>query len=182
MPQSDDELVLDVSRGNILAFTELFNRHKSEVVNFVYRQCGDYAKAEDIAQECFLKVYHNASSYQGKGKLKNWLLTIALNITRSMLVRMSERNKPVALDPQIVDKGEGPSTRFQRSEMETTIQEALNQLPAEQKEVISLRHFHDLKFGEIAIILNCPVETVKSRMRYGLLKLLELLKGTGYEM
>lgn len=174
--------MMDVGRGNILAFTELFNRHKSEVVNFLYRQCGDYSRAEDFAQECFLKVYQNAANYRAEGKFRNWLLTVALNLARSRLSVMKEKMKPMAVDPEIADKSAGPSTKIEKREMQTVIQDVLNRLPAEQREVITLKHYHNLKFGEIAVILDCPVETVKSRMRYGLLKLLELLKGTGYEV
>ena len=178
---SDDEIMGKVRQGNIAAFTELFNRYKSEIINFIYRQCGDYGKAEDITQECFLRIYHNAGSYKSKGKFRNWALTIALNATRSLLVKKDEKNRPLNLDFDIADKTVTLEKIIEKKEAETIIQDALNKLPAEQKEIIILRHYHDLKFSEIANILDCPVETVKSRMRYGLLKLLELLKGTGYE-
>lgn len=181
MSVSDDELMKGVRQGNIVAFTELFNKYKSEVVNFIYRQCGDYGKAEDITQECFLRIYHNAGTYKNKGKFRNWVLTIALNLTRTVLVKKSEKSKTLSLDREIADKAPGLEKTIEKREVETIIQEALNKLPAEQREILVLRHYHDLKFSEIAEILNCPVETVKSRMKYGLLKLYELLKGSGYE-
>jgi RNA polymerase sigma-70 factor (ECF subfamily) len=87
---NDDDLMENICRGNDDAFTELFNRYKSGVVNFVYRQCGDYGKSEDIAQECFLRVYNNARSYKANGKFKNWILTIAVNVTRSILVKKAK--------------------------------------------------------------------------------------------
>lgn len=178
---TDDELMKGVCQGDIAAFTELFNRYKLDVVNFIYRQCGDYVKSEDITQECFLRIYNNARSYKGKGKFRNWLLTIALNVTRSVLVKKSEKNRSLNLDYEIADKRGGFEKTIEKREIETIIQEALNKLPAEQREIIVLRHYQDLKFSEIAEMLDCPVETVKSRMRYGLLKLLDLLKGSGYE-
>jgi RNA polymerase sigma-70 factor (ECF subfamily) len=178
---SDDDLMIEVYKGHEPAFAELFNRYKSEVVNYLYRQCGDYGKAEDLTQECFLRVHRNSGTYKGRGKFRGWLLTIATNVNRSSAVKKKEKNKTLSINQDIADKIEGTVKNVENKEAKEIVQTALESLPEEQKEVVVLKHFHGLKFTEISEILDCPVETVKSRMRYGLLKLAELLKGTGYE-
>lgn len=190
MSRTDDELMREMVQGNILSFTELFNRYQSQVINFLYRLTNDYGKAEDMAQDCFLRVYHNAAAYKQQGKFKAWLFTVALNLARTCLSRSAERMKPISLESPDSDSTQGivlkdnspsPSAVVERMETEEMVRAAVEELPLEQREVILLKHFHNLKFNEIAIILDCPVDTVKSRMRYGLLKLLSLLKGKGYD-
>lgn len=184
MPKTDDELMLCVSRGDTNAFAALFERYKADVVNFLCRQCGDYSKAEDIAQECFIRVFKNSGSYKPEGKFRNWLMTVAVNLNRSSAVKLSEKNRPGSIEncACLKDAAQQPHSDIEMKEMQSVIQNALNNLPPEQREVVVLRHFQNMKFDEISSVLDCPVDTVKSRMRYGLLKLFELLKGTGYEL
>lgn len=184
MPKTDDELMICVSRGDTNAFAALFERYKADVINFLYRQCGDYSRAEDVAQECFIRIFKNSGSYKPEGKFRNWLMTVAVNLYRSSAVKLSEKNKPEPIEncAGLKDDTRRPHSDIEMKEMQSVIQNALNNLPPEQREVVVLRHFQDMKFDEISIVLDCPVDTVKSRMRYGLLKLFESLKGTGYEL
>jgi len=89
----------------------------------------------------------------------------------------SRENGDGALGDVITASGGGPAEPAESSEIAGRVRAALDELPVEQREVIVMKEFQGLKFDEIAGVLGCPVGTVKSRMRYGTLKLAELLQG-----
>jgi RNA polymerase sigma factor (sigma-70 family) len=172
----------EVADGDVAAFTELFERHKHDVVNFLHRHCGDHGRAEDFAQECFLRVYRGAADYRPGGKFKGWLLMIAINVCRSQVGKTVEKVRHVQMAPELVATESRAGKGLEETEMRAAVQKALSDIPEEQREVIVLRHFRGMKFTEIAAMLSCPVETVKSRMHYGMLKLLDLLKDRGCDV
>jgi len=94
---TDEELMLRYRDGDVEAFTLLVHRYKNKLVSTAYRVVGDYAKAEDIAQETFLRVHRNAHRYRSIARFSTWIYTIALNVARNEL-RNTKRKRLVSLE------------------------------------------------------------------------------------
>lgn len=181
--RSDEELMVAYAEGDARAFELLVKRHERGVFNFIYRSVGRKDIAEELLQDVFLRVIRNASSYQQSAKFSTWLYTIARNICidrsrkkggreLSLDQPVGEGEKQTFLD-QVADPASQLSTDHDREVFRQRLEKALALLPEEQREVFVMREVSDLKFREIAEILDIPVPTVKSRMRYAL----EALRG-----
>src|SRR5262245_55739762 len=102
----DGELMTHIARGDPDAFDTLFLRHQRSVFGFVLRMVGDAALAEDLTQECFLRVWRARHSYQPTAAFRTWLLTIARRLALDALKR--PRREVVPLDPEIGEGASGP--------------------------------------------------------------------------
>ena len=173
--------------GDARAFEVLLTRHRKQIYNFVLRLVMDKAHAEDLLQETFLRVVRGRETYERQAKFTTWLYTIARNLCVDASRRQKHRRAD-SLDAPINEE-EGSATLLDRTadkgvrvdqsvighQLGERIQAAVATLAAEQREVFLLREVHDLAFKEIAEIVGCPENTVKSRMRYALEKLREAL-------
>ena len=171
--------------GNVRAFELLLRRHKKPVFNFLWRQVGNRALAEELLQEVFLRVIRSASSYQEQAKFTTWLYTIARNLCVDA-ARRAEHRRTLSLDAPSGDAGRAlsdgvadpaadPSRQALSRELRRSIEQAIAALPDEQREVFLMRERSGLPFKEIASIVGVPENTVKSRMRYALERLREAL-------
>jgi RNA polymerase sigma-70 factor (ECF subfamily) len=185
---SDEGLMERYRDGEVRAFEVLLVRYRRPVYNFILRSVVDAAHAEDLLQETFLRVIKSSAEYERKAKFKTWLFTIARNLCVDASRRQRHR-RAQSLDAPL-DEGEaGGATlldvtadrkvQVDRSvigkQLGERIQEAVDALVDEQREVFLMREVGDLSFKEIADIVGCPENTVKSRMRYALEKLREAL-------
>lgn len=180
----DEDLVLfeQYRQGDASAFNQLMRRHQRGVVSFIYRQTGDVERARELAQDVFLRVIRNASTWTPNARFTTWLYTIARNICVDEARRARHRQSS-SLDEALHDDDDQGASRVERivdvdadsppmvpvrDEFRARLQGLLEQLPDEQREVFCLRHFEDLRFTEIAEIQQVSENTVKSRMRYAL--------------
>jgi RNA polymerase sigma-70 factor (ECF subfamily) len=185
---SDEALMLAFGRGEARAFEVLLARHRKAVYNFILRSVIDRALAEDLLQETFLRVVKGREAYEKQAKFKTWLFTIARNLCVDAS-RRGKHRRAQSLDAPL-DGTEASATLLEvtadrraavdRSvigkQLGERIQSAVDELVPEQREVFVLREVMDLSFKEIAEIVGCPENTVKSRMRYALEKLREQLE------
>ena len=183
---SDEELMLQYAAGDIAAFEALVTRHERALFHFILRSCRDRGRAEEILQEVFLRIIRHAQQYQPTAKFTTWAYTIARNLcvdAARKRGRVSEVSidQPLGADPDapaMIDhmhdaRATASSVQVDRLSFREKLDQALDALPEEQREVFILREFSGLKFNEIAQALDCKVPTVKSRMRYAL----EALRG-----
>ena len=167
----DKELVQQAKYGDKEALSQIVRRYYNEVYLFIYRRLGDSYSAEDITQEVFLKFTQCLPQYKEKDKLKSYLLSIAINCSNDHY----RKTKREVLDENI-EITEETAVHFD-TDMRECIKSALLQLPDEQRNVIILRYYHDLKIREIARVTGCSQSTVKSRLYRGENQLKEILKG-----
>ena len=186
---ADEVLMMQFQGGDRQAFTVLVRRHKTPIYNFVFRQVRSKTTAEDLAQDVFVRVVQNASSFKHEARFTTWVYSIARNLVIDHLRKMSLRRHPSldhgsgkepdgpTLGERVAD--EHPSTSADRQAMSTDIGEriavAVESLPSEQREVFLLRQMAKVPFKEIAKMTGVPENTVKSRMRYALERLQEAL-------
>lgn len=155
------------------AFELLVIRYKDLIINYIHRCICDYHRAEDLAQETFIRVLRSASNYEPKCQFKNWIYLIATNLCRNE-VRNRHRRKTAFLD-DLVSEGEDvnysffmrdvsylPDELYEKKEQQLMIQQTLNLLPENQRIALNLVTYQDLRYDEIAEIMNCSVSAVKS--------------------
>lgn len=183
LPQTEEALLARAAAGDREAFRPILDAHYGRVHAFVSRDLGDPDEAREVCQEAFLSAWRAAGSYRGESGVGTWLARIAVNRMRS---RLRGRRAPLAgnePDGPGLDRfpapARDPAGEASGREEADRVRAALGRLPAEQREALVLRHYGGYGFGEIAGILGIPEATVKSRVRYGLLKLEEMLREGG---
>lgn len=183
-----DELMQRVKDGDMLAFDILVRKWQRQLFDFVYRIVGDFEIARDVCQEVFLRVYQYSGRYQPRNQFKTWIYRIAINCSMNELRKWKLRwalplkalyqlkgKERQIIEDTFTDPRPQPDEEIQMVEVSRYVQDALRRLPDKQRIVIILRHYEELKFHEIASILDCPLSTVKTQMRRGLNRLKKIL-------
>ena len=149
------------------------------VRRYLFGMCGDWEQAEDIAQEALLKAWSRREGFDGRSSVRTWLFTIARNSWLDRLRRKKTALQETSLEQAYdiaASSGHSPATAASHRELSAAIHGAMMRLPAEQREALALRESEAMTFEQIAGLLGVPTATVKSRVRYALLKLGEDLK------
>ena len=143
------------------------------VVQLAVNLLGDRDEALDLSQEVFLRVFRTIHRFRGQSALRTWIYRIAVNQARNRhrFWRRRHRNDQVSLDAHIAAHGEFPSTLglrpdrvFEQKQLGQRLQEALDQLPFDQRTAIVLREIDGLSYDDIAVALGVAIGTVKSRL------------------
>ena len=179
--------MLRVKRGDRAAFAGLVEKYKQPVLNFIYRTLRDETEAEDLAQNVFFQVYKSRSRYQRTAKFSTWLFTIARNLCLNELRRRS-RHPAESIEEtqaenedqplrQFEDKSQlAPPEKLLQGELAQKIEEALAELPENQRSAILLCRQDELSYEEIAEGLDCSLSATKSLIHRGRETLKEKLK------
>ena len=171
----DEELVAAVLDGDRERFGALVDRYQARLVNYLFRLLRNVDDAHDLAQEVFVKVYQVLDRYDPQFKFSTWLFRVAQNAAIDQIRR--RRLKLVSLR-QEDDEGDGrdwdlpspergPYGEMRNRERGDAIQEAIDTLPWEYRELILLRHFGELPYDEIAHLKQMPLGTVKNKLFRG---------------
>jgi RNA polymerase sigma-70 factor (ECF subfamily) len=175
--QDDAALMVRVQLGDRQAFGDLVGRYENAVVNYLTRLTRDRSRAEELAQEAFLRLYERASRYQERGQLLPYVLRIATNLLRSD-ERRSRRwrtlQRLVGSTPTPAEPGQ--ERRLLSAEATRVVEEALTALPLRYRSPLVLREIEGLSYREIAVALGCREGTVKSRINRARERLKALLQ------
>jgi RNA polymerase sigma-70 factor (ECF subfamily) len=172
----DQLLVQRCREGDHAAFTELVIRYQRPIYNAAYRVLGNAEDASDIAQVVFLKVAERLDDYDPQYRFFSWIYRIALNESLNLL-RHNGREEPLdeALDSP-ADEGAGPERLAYEAELSRRVQRALMSMKADDRAVITLRHFSECSYQEMSEILEVEEKKVKSRLFEARQRLRVLLK------
>jgi RNA polymerase sigma-70 factor, ECF subfamily len=184
----DADLVVRALAGREDGFEELVRRYQRPIVAYVYRMVGDYDSALDLAQEVFIKVYNSLGRYRPEFKFSTWIYRIAHNasidhLRRAGNVRTEEMEVAgdggSTFEKPIASKSLTPEQETERGERRAEIEEVVRQLAPAYRELIVLRHSHDLSYDEIAEVTGLPLGTVKNRIFRAREAMRELLVARG---
>ncbi len=175
---SDEGLMLQYQQGEQKAFEELYRRYKDVLYRYFLKHCSDRQQSEELYQEVWIKLINSTARYKPKAKFKTYLFTIAHNT----LVDFYRKAKPSQViefeDAEMTeDFTSNPATlalpedEFTLKQKTNAFIEALEKLPADQKEAALLHFEQDMSVQEIADITQVKAETAKSRLRYAKNKL-----------
>jgi RNA polymerase sigma-70 factor (ECF subfamily) len=165
----DSELISRVLQGDLVAFEALYNRYKGRVYRTALAITRDKGAAEDILQECFLRVYAHIERIDLSRPLSPWIHRIAVNLSYNWVTKR-KRWFPLlgeVIDQLVGDHHSSPEHVLEREELQCIVQEAIYSLSFAQRVVIILFYLNGFHLEEIAYILDCPVGTIKSRLYYG---------------
>ncbi len=171
---NETDMVADAQKGDLEAFNKLVLSYQDRIFNLAVRILGDYALAEDIAQNTFLTAYLNMPSFRN-GSFRGWLFRITTNLCYD--VHRRHKRYPVMSLENDVDSEERlsplydfpepstlPEKELEKRELKQVVQQALNQLDVDQRTVVTLVDIQDFDYKEAAQILEVPIGTVKSRL------------------
>lgn len=157
----DAALVREVLEGHVDAFETLVRRHQRPVYSAVLRMVRDPEDARDLAQTAFLKAFEQIRTFDPRYRFFSWIYRIAIHEAINHLQR---RRRAEPLDVDVAFEGKGPQGEVEGRELEVAVQAALGTLTPEHRAVVVLRHFLDGSYQEIAVALDLPEKTVKSRL------------------
>jgi RNA polymerase sigma-70 factor (ECF subfamily) len=168
---SDEDLVAASQRGDTKAFELLILRYQRQIFNLIYQMTHNAEIVEDIGQDVFVAAFRAIKDFQSKSSFFTWLYRIAINHCKNYLAsstRAQDFETRYQID-QDIDEGsddyeKDPANRLLAKEFVEQLEEALTQLPSEQRIVLTLCEFQGLSYQEISEILDCPIGTVRSRL------------------
>ncbi|MCI0539576.1 MAG: sigma-70 family RNA polymerase sigma factor [Verrucomicrobiales bacterium] len=184
---SDEQAMWRVQhQDDAIAFAQLVRRWEKPIQNLCVRMTGDPHDAEDLAQDVFARVFAKRAEYKPSAKFSTWIWRIALNRCYDELRRRRLRSEcslendsgddDFALVEVLAAPDPAPDRAAANNEHAELVRQALLQLPEAYRSTVILRHYEDLKFREIADVLDVPEGTVKSRMAEAMSQLARLLQ------
>jgi RNA polymerase sigma-70 factor, ECF subfamily len=178
---SDERLMLAYRDGDTAAFDALYGRYRSKLYRHLVHQCGDARLAEEFHHDIWLKVINARAGYEPLAKFATWLFRIAHH---RLLDHYRQHARGVAeqfdhsIDPDELPAAASanPAWKYERSDLASRLTQALDDLPAPQREAFLLAEEGGLSLEEIAAATATGRETVKSRLRYAVGKLRHALQ------
>lgn len=178
---SDEALLGAVARSDEAALAELYDRFGRMAYGLALRVLRDADLAEDAVQDAFLQVWRSAERFQAdRAKASTWVLTF-VHRRAVDLVRREERRRTEPEEAAPVPAGPGADEDVERRSKREVVQDALRQLPVDQRQAIELAYYGGYTQSELAERLGEPLGTIKSRMFTGLQRLRALLDEAGFE-
>jgi len=172
----EDKLLLwKFKRGSSKALERIYGKYETYLITVATALLNNTHAAEDVLHDFFVSFVKSADQIKLNGNLKAYLATCVANLARNRIKRT--QLEPTALDDKgsIESVAPGPDLLVIQEEETTTLNQAISQLPYEQREVIVLHLHGNMKFTQIARLRSTSVNTIRSRYRYGLEKLRSLL-------
>lgn len=169
----DEELVAAAKAGSTSAFARLVERHQQPLRAFLRRTCGDWAQADDLAQEAFLEAWSKIGRLQAGASVRAWLCGIGYNKHLTVL-----RSRGRGRAREAAYEAEKPPSSGTMTEERLTLEAAMSELPADQRACVALCLAADFSHAEAAEALGLPLGTVKSHVTRGRARLLEVLGGS----
>ena len=169
----DQQLVERAQRGDKLAFELLVSKYERKLQRLLSRLVRDPAEVEDVTQEAFIKAYRALPSFRGDSAFYTWLYRIGINTAKNHLASQG-RKVPALSDMHCeeIDEDVGalgrdsntPEDELMSRQVAETVNAAMQALPEELRSAIMLREIEGMSYDEIAVIMNCPIGTVRSRI------------------
>jgi len=169
----DMALVERVQRGDKSAYDLLVLKYQHKIGHLVSRYVHDSHESQDVTQEAFIKAYRGLKNFRGDSAFYTWLYRIAINTAKNHLVTMSRKISDTgidAADAEQFDSGSAlrenatPDRVMATEEIARVVQSSIEALPEDLRAAITLREFEGLSYEEIAVAMDCPIGTVRSRI------------------
>jgi len=178
----DKDLFEKWAGGDQSGFAELYERHKNRVFGFLLRMTGDREIAEDLMQETFLAAHRNIDQFDKSRVFLSWLFGIAHKRTIDYFRHQRVENEHwEEASGSVGSKLERPDEAIDSQTVRKLVNEAVEKLEPNQREVFLLRELGGVPFKEIAEIMNCPINTALGRMRLALINIRKELQRRGFD-
>ncbi len=178
----DSLLVYNYVEGDENALTILINRHQSKIFGFIYSKISDRDISNDIFQDTFIKVIKTLKSkaYNEEGKFLPWVMRIAHNLIidhfrKNKKMPMFRETEEFSIFSIMSDDSPTIENKIIREQVEIDLRKLIEELPADQKEVLVMRMYQDMSFKEISEITGVSINTALGRMRYALMNMRKVI-------
>ncbi|RUO57883.1 RNA polymerase sigma factor RpoE [Pseudidiomarina insulisalsae] len=170
---TDKALVQRVQQGDQQAFNLLVQKYQHKVMSLISRYVKQAADVPDVAQEAFVKAYRAIGNFRGDSAFYTWLYRIAVNTAKNYLVAQGRKPPASDVDAEEADYLEGagalrdaasPESLLLTDEIRDVVMRTIESLPDDLRRAITLREIEGLGYEEIAIEMDCPIGTVRSRI------------------
>jgi RNA polymerase sigma-70 factor (ECF subfamily) len=160
---ADRRQVEQVLAGDAEAFAPIVQRWQGPLVNLAYRYCRDRGRAEEMAQEAFLKAYRSLKLWRRESSFSTWLFAVAANVYRSEMRRIVPPSVSLAEVPEIADPLRGDAI-LEQGERNRAIRRAVLHLPEKYRDVVTVFYFHEMSVERTSQTLGLREGTVKARL------------------
>lgn len=181
--ESDENLIARTRQGELAAFEQLVERHRSIVFRVAARIVGP-DDAEDVSQDAFLRAFHRLDQYRGTATFRTWLLQITQNTALNRLAWARRRPTEATGEPGDAadrDPVHQPAAALEDRERQERLELKLRTLRPEYRSLLVLRDLEGLSYNEIADVLDMPIGSVKGRLHRARGELIELLRKNTYD-
>lgn len=179
---AEHRLIEHIADGDKRAFEQLFKQYGERIFRYAYRLINDQGKAEEVTNDVMLEVWKTAAKFEGRSKVSTWLLGITRHLALNAVRRKQLDTVDVDEAPEIAAPADNTSAReHDQAVLKDALRMALTKLSAEHRDVIELTFFHGCSYAEIAEIVQCPENTVKTRMYHARKQLQGLLVEAGLD-
>ena len=182
LQKSDALLVKDYVAGDESALATLIKRHESKIYGFIYSKISDRDVSNDIFQDTFIKVIKTlkTSSYNEEGKFLPWIMRIAHNLIidhfrKSKKMPLYRETEEFSIFSVMSDDSLSIENKIIADQVEIDIRKIIEELPADQKEVLTMRMYQDMSFKEISELTGVSINTALGRMRYALMNMRKII-------
>jgi RNA polymerase sigma-70 factor (ECF subfamily) len=179
-PESEAALLRRIAAKDRRAFEALYHAYYRRLFAYLFKTIRRPELSEEVLDDVMLAVWTGAANFDGRSRPSTWIFGIAYHKALKALARQdrhkAETDESEGEEPMTE---EGPEGLLARREMADVLERALRALPLEQRTVVELTYYHGFAYQEIAEIMGCPVNTVKTRMFHARRRLRELLPGLG---
>lgn len=180
--EQDQALVARIAAGDRAAFERLFREYGERVFRYTCRLITDAARAEEVTNDVMLEVWKTAARFEGRSKVSTWILGITRHLALNAVRRKQLDTVDVDDAPAVADESAVPAAvSHDRDVLKTALTKALGRLSTDHRDVIELTFFHGLSYQEIADVVGCPENTVKTRMFHARKQLKGYLAAAGFD-
>lgn len=181
---TDKELIGRYLKGEHICLENLINRHKNRIFAYILMIVKDRDLANDLFQDTFIKVINTlrAGNYNEEGKFLQWTMRIAHNLiidhfrkSNRMPVIDNSKNEDFNIFDTLNVKDKSIEERIITEQIHKDVRKLIEYLPAEQKEVLYMRHYAEMSFKDIADVTGVSINTALGRMRYALINMRKLI-------
>lgn len=163
-PASDErELLTRIATGDLQAFERLYRVYQPRLTRFLTTLLKRPQLIEEVLDDTMMVVWRTAGGFRGSSKPSTWIFAIAYRKAHKAKARWPEPVEEPEFDNRVSDDPL-PDEELHRDRLKAALMKAMDQLSADHRAVVDLTYFHGLGYREIAEIVDCPVDTVKTRM------------------
>lgn len=178
-PPSETALFEAVRLGDRASFEELYHLYYRRLYGYLLRIAGRPELVEECINEVMFIVWKDAQRFRGQSRLSTWIFGIAYRQAMKLLQRTEREERELPVEAVEAPPPKDPSAELDRRQLRWTLDKALAKLSPEHRAVVELTFFHDHSYREVAAIVGCPVNTVKTRMFHARRKLRHFLQPAG---
>ena len=167
----NDQLLVDRARlGDRHAFDLLVLKYQSRLLSLVIRLVSNQSDALDVLQDTFVKAYRSLNTFRGESAFYTWLYRIAVNTAKNHIAARAKESKDISVDDKgaselpVLQDLSAPEDEVRAEELQRAILHSIEELPDDLKHALTLRELEGMSYDEIALAMDCPIGTVRSRI------------------